>query len=390
MRSARMKTVAGAALGVVLLVALALFGGGWYYSDQIKAGALEVDRSDDVFDLEVVAIGEDQVTLGVTPETDLDGDWSQDGLWGLESGDGYNQVGAIIALSDEQVVREYTPLAGELSVGDTARLDSFAWPEDPSRAHGIPFDEVVYRSPLGDFPAWFVEGQKGTWAIFVHGKGATRREALRMLPAVTGMGLPSLMITYRNDVGAAEDPSGFYLFGQTEWKDLEGAVLYALGRGAEDVVLIGYSMGGAVVTSFLYQSPMAKEVRAVILDAPMLEFGATVDHGASQRGVPVLGVSIPGAITGIAKALTSLRFGVDFDDLDYLSQAHQLTAPVLLFHGDPDETVPVTTSNALAEARPNLVRYINSPVAGHVRSWNAARTAYEASVESFLRDVLAE
>ena len=211
-----------------------------------------------------------------------------------------------------------------------------------------------------------------------------------MLPAVMGMGLPSLIITYRNDVGLAEDPSGLYLFGQTEWQDLEGAVLYTLGQGAEDVVLVGYSMGGAIVTSFLYQSPMAKEVKAVILDSPMLEFGATVDHGTSQRGVPVLGVPIPGAITGIAKALTSLRFGVDFENLDYLSRADQLTAPVLLFHGDPDETVPVTTSNALAEARPNLVRYINSAGASHVRSWNTARTAYQASVESFLRDILAE
>ena len=92
MISARMKTVAGAALGVVLLVALVLFGGGWYYSDQIKAGALEVDRSEDVLDLEVVAVSDGQVTLWVTPKTDLDGDWSQDGLWGLDSADGYDQV----------------------------------------------------------------------------------------------------------------------------------------------------------------------------------------------------------------------------------------------------------------------------------------------------------
>ncbi|MCK4828870.1 alpha/beta hydrolase, partial [bacterium] len=65
--------------------------------------------------------------------------------------------------------------------------------------------------------------------------------------------------------------------GLTEWKDLEGAAKYAAERGAEKLILVGYSMGGAIVTNFLYRSPLAGKVLGAILDAPMLDLNATID-----------------------------------------------------------------------------------------------------------------
>ena len=61
-------------------------------------------------------------------------------------------------------------------------------------------------------------------------------------------------------------------------------------RGAESVILVGYSMGGAIVTNFLYRAPLAAKVRGVILDAPMLDLGSAIDHGVRQRGLPVFPV----------------------------------------------------------------------------------------------------
>ena len=60
-------------------------------------------------------------------------------------------------------------------------------------------------------------------------------------------------------------------------------------------------------------------------------------------------------------------------------------APILLFHGTADATVPVATSDALAAARPDLVKtYERVPGAGHVRSWNLAPVRYEQDVRAFL------
>ena len=206
-----------------------------------------------------------------------------------------------------------------------------------------------------------------------------------MLPVVTELGLPSLVITYRNDEGVPQNPDGLHWFGLTEWEDLEGAVKYALGREAEGVVLIGYSMGGGIVTKFLYESPLAEKVRGVVLDSPMLDFGATIDHGASQRSIPVVGgTPVLDLIIWIAKNISSIRFGIDFDRMDYLSGVNELATPILLFHSDADRKVPVESSDTLAETRPDIVRYVRNSDIDHVRTWNVLRSEYEAAVKDFL------
>ena len=372
------------ALLAVSAVALLAFGGlaagGWYFSDRLKGGALEPDRDPDELDLQVVSLGEGRVTLRATEKAGDDGAWREDGLFGLEWEGGYGRVGSILGIDDEQVVREFFAVGGAPEVGDLARMDSFAFPRDPQEAHGIGFREVSFTSELGDLPAWFVDGPGETWALFVHGRGASRREALRMLPTVADLGLPSLVITYRNDVEAPASPDGFYRFGETEWLDLEAAANYALQHGAERLVLVGYSMGGAIVVSFLYQSPLAERVVGAILDAPLLDFGAAVDWGVRDSAVP-------GIVITTGKVIAESRFDFDFDDLSYLKRADELAVPILLLHGDDDDAVPVATSDALAEARPDIVTYVRLAGVGHVRGWNADPAAYEASVRDFLERV---
>lgn len=361
----------------MFIAAAGLAVGGWYYSDQLRRRALEPDHSPAAPDLVVIGLSEGRVALGPMQGTSKDGDWTKEGVYGLEWNDGYGQVAAIREIDEQHVVREFVPMRGGLEVGDLVRLDSFAWPSDPQEAFGIPFEDITFASPLGDFPAWFVDGSGDTWVISVHGRGADRREALRMLPTITKLGFPSLIITYRNDPEAPASPDGFYRFGQTEWEDLEGAVRYAVQHGADKLVLVGYSMGGAIVTNFLYQSPPAERVVAVILDAPMLNFRDTVDRLAWQQGVPWL-------FTQIAEKLAEIRFDVNWEAMNYLRRADELTAPVLLFQGDADDSVPVETSDALAQARPDLVTYSRVEGAGHVRSWNTDPEAYEAAVRDFL------
>ena len=368
----------GIAIVALLIVAIAvLVGGGCYVSGQLESGGLVPDHEDPELDIRVVAIGEGRVTLGVTSETDEDGDWSRDGILGLEWDGGYARLGEILEVSDKQVIREYTPINGTLRTGDMARVDGYAFPNDPQKAFGLPFEEVSFSSPLGDFPAWLVNGSGNTWVIFVHGKGADRRESLRILPTLAELGLPSLVITYRNDENLPENPDGYHRYGQTEWEDLQGAASYAIESGAEELILVGYSMGGAIVTNFLYQSLLADKVRGAILDAPMLDFGATVDLGASEKGYPSL-------VSALAKAFAGFRFDIDWGELDYLKRIDELAVPILLFHGDADTTVPVETSDSLARDRPDIVRYILVADTEHVRSWNTDRQAYESAVRDFL------
>ena len=377
----RRKTLIFAALLTILIAIVGLSGGGWYYSNVLRNDALKVDHTPSEPDLMVVDIRDDQVALRVTSRAKADGPWTKDGIWGLEWDGGYAQVGAILEVSVQEVLREFIAVTGDLGIGDDVRLDSFSLSGTPQVALGLPFVEVGFSSPLGTFPAWFIDGSHETWAIFVHGRAANREEALRMLPTVVELGFPSLVIAYRNDEDAPASPDGFYQFGETEWHDLEAAAQYALGNGAEDLVLVGYSMGGAIVTNFLYESLLAGKVRGAILDAPALSFEALIDYEASQRGVP-------GPLTTLGKFIAGFRFDIDWDNRNLLNRVDELAVPILLFHGGLDKKVHIQTSNALAEARPDLVTYVSVDDATHVRSWNMDPDAYEAAVGSFLRDLI--
>ena len=368
---------------VAVLVFLAFYlAAGWYYSGEIEESALTVDHEEDPFDLRVASIAGGRITLEATSETDLDGRWDKAGLWGLESADTYNQVGTIFSRIGDSVVRELMPLGPLPSVGDAVRISSFTYPGDPLSAHGIEFQEIGIPAILGTFPAWLTLGESDTWIILVHGKGSDRQAFLRMLPMFVEKGYPTLTITYRNDPGLPLSPTGYYQYGADEWEDVEAAATFALAAGAKDLVLVGQSMGGGIVASFLYNSTVAHRVKGAILDGPALNFDALVDYGATQRRILVF--PLPGALTGLAKFLATLRFGVDFDKLNYLKRAEELSAPILLFQGSEDLSVPESLSAQFKDARPDLVEYHPFEGAVHVGSWNLDPKRYKDAVHSFL------
>ncbi len=338
------------------------------------------------FDLEVLELGKDRITLGGVPEIktyhQIGDEWRKSGLWGLRWDGGYAQVGAILRIDEHQVVREFSPIMGTLKVGDRVRTDLWPYADDPGEAFGLTPLKVSYSSPLGKFPAYLIAGSSKTWVIFVHGKLPPRKApiAYPILPTVAELGHPALIITYRNDVGELPNPDGFHWYGLTEWEDLEGAARYALDQGADDLILVGYSMGGAIVTHFLYRSQLTEKVRGAILDAPMLDLSTAIAHGVRDRG-------LPGFLTGIGKFLARVRFGVDWKALNYLSRTDELDTPILLFHGEADTVVPIETSEALAQARPDIVTFHRVPEATHVRSWNLDPGRYETAVREFLNTV---
>lgn len=372
---------------LAVLLALIFFGrGGWYFSGQIYVDGLQVRRSGYDYGQEVIAASGGTVTIADPADEQplLD----RDDVWGLrwrhpsgsEDAVGFGQISGDGTGGDD-VTRRLEVLVGQPpEPGDVVDLDRSGFPEDPEVALGRPVEEVSYGS--GAFPAWYVPGDGSTWAVLVHGKGADRTEMLRMMRTTVSDGMPSLAITYRNDVGVLQDESGIYQFGRTEWPELDEAVRYAQDNGAQDVVLVGASMGGAIIASYLRNVPDAP-VSAVVLDSPMLDFGQAVSYGASQRTLPVLG-RVPEALTWTAKQIAALRYDVDWSDLDYLEDSSWLDVPTLLVHGSEDKTVPVTLSQQLAEAHPDEVDLVVVPGAGHMASWNADPDGYDAALAGFL------
>ncbi len=378
----RQKKVALSVVLPLATLAVLVLAASWYLSGLIGCRGFKPPEAATPPDVEVVSQESSVITLRTTGAADGCGaikDVAQKpGIWGLTWQGGYAHVGPVRSVDDErgEVVRDFTPLGGMPPPGALASL-TYPYPVDPMQAHGIPFTEVSYRSPVGQTPAWFIEGERDTWVIFVHGKGSTRAEAMRVLKTVSDLEFPGLVITYRNDSAAPKAPSGAYQYGRTEWEDLEAAVQFALDAGARDVILVGYSMGGGIVVSFLYQSNLTETVRGVILDAPMLDFGATVDLGIEEFG-------LPGFAAGPPKWMARWRYDIDWAAMDYVSRASELRTPVLLLHGADDDIVPVSIGDDFAAARPDLITYERFETAHHVTSWNVDPQRYERAVRDFL------
>lgn len=367
-----LSTTGGAA---ILAVASLVAGAGWT-TGEIRRSAFHVDHDPDEFDLHVTAVASDLVTV-----RGANRDLRRDGLFGLQWPGGYGRMAEIVAVDGDEVTRRWSLLEGELAAGDAVRLDVFAMPPDPLRAHGIAFREVTYSAPLGETPAWLIEGGRDTWLVYVHGKGAHPAEGLRLLPPAVELGIPVLAIQYRNDAGAPSIDGDRYHYGATEWADLEAAVQYALDEGARDVIVAAHSMGGGIALSFVERSPLAEHVAALILDAPMLELRRTIDLGIRES-------ALPDVLASPMRKLTGWRAGIDFNAIDYLSRAGDLRVPVLLFHGDEDDIVPVALSREFAAARPDLVTYVEVAGLGHTQAWNGDPVAYERAVSEFLAELL--
>jgi uncharacterized protein len=378
----------GAGVGVGLGVGLGAgaAGLGWFYSSVL----LDTSTSR-VLPERVLAAGGGTVTLMATRLTLQPGTW---GLrWVTDTGDRLAVIGPVEAVRGRsgrrrpaEVVRPL--LAGPVpEPGTAAVLDAGPFDPDP-RARDLPFEDVDVPGPLGDYPAWFVPGNGGAWGdvwvVLVHGRGGSRREALRVLPALHARGHPQLVVTYRNDVGAPASPDGYQHLGDTEWEDVAAAVRYARDRGARRVVLFGWSMGGAVTGALLDRSPEAAAVGAVIWDAPLVDWHATLRQQARNRRLP------PG-LSPLASLVASRRIGIDFDRFDLRRHPPTVRPPTLVVHSTGDTAVPASASRALVAAAPELgwpMRYLEVPDVEHTASWNADPAAYERAVTSFLDEVL--
>ena len=402
-RTTRSRAVRRLLVAVLVLLLVFFVGGGWYFSGRIRSDGLEVSTYPSVRNLTLTP--GDGATVRIT-STDAGELAMLQGptTYGLKWRGGYLRVqGRVVEQGRGHVVRRFEVLTGRTpAAGTRAELDLAAYPDDPVLALGPDTRTVSYESaaPGGArFEAWLappVRARAGsvypdvdTWAVLVHGKGGSRVEMARMGRATTAAGLTTMDITYRNDEGYARDSSGYYGYGRTEWRDLAGAVAYAADHGAKRVVLGADSMGGGIVASYLRHrgaSAEGPEVAGVVLDAPMLDFGETVAFGARQISLPLLG-PVPAPLTWTAQRISSLRFGIDWDAVDYLDDTSWLREPALVFHGTADTTVPLTTSRELAKDQPRRVTLVTVPGTEHVRSWNTDPTAYDGRIASFVEQV---
>ncbi|GAT73233.1 hydrolase of the alpha/beta superfamily [Microbacterium sp. HM58-2] len=300
---------------------------------------------------------------------------------------GYVKLGAVLSADGKSVRRK---LLTQIEPG--ARVDRGAtfsgwYYSTPSELH-LRWENVLIGSPAGPCPAWYFPATSSTWVIQVHGRGAARAECLRAVPALHAAGLPNLVVSYRNDGEAPRSRGGAYALGASEWRDIDAAIAYALRHGAERVILMGWSMGGAVSLQAAVNSGNRDRIAGLILESPVIDWRTVLRFQARESGMraPLPELAMGALSVPLTARLSGAEDAIPFDRLDMVARAEELTMPILILHSDDDGFVPADASHALQEARPDLVTMPRFSVARHTKLWNYDQTGWTAAITGWLEE----
>ena len=215
--------------------------------------------------------------------------------------------------------------------------------------------------------------------IVIHGLKNSRAITLKTLPFFHAQGFPTLTVSYRNDDGVPPDPSGLHQMGITEWEDIEPAVDYALGKGAQGVILYGISMGGAIAANFIRMSEKSASVKALVFDCPVIDFRVSVKQNAAARYGEWIKSLIP-----LIFRLTERRFDIVWEKTDMTEAFRNIRVPSLFFHTVNDSWVPIAQSKNMVKQNPQHMALISFPVGEHIDGWNSDSQKYIESLKNFL------
>jgi len=340
-------------------------------------------RDDDV---RVLGVDEDAgtVTLASDADTRLPGRYS---FW-FDRGRGHARLGDVVSDDGRRVVRRLEAVTdGDLRTARAGRIGGWVH-RDPAEA-GLEARDVEVPTPLGPAPAWLVPADgddEGRWIVAVHGRGVTRAETLRAVPAARRAGWTSLLVSWRNDGEAPRSADGRYGLGDDEWEDVEAAITWAVAHGATSVVLQGWSMGGATVLQAVTRASGRDHVVGVVLESPVVDWRETLRAQGDAMRVPGVVQRLVLGLLGSRRLvrLSGRRRPLDLDRLDLVTRADVLDVPVLLLHSDDDGFVPSGASHGLAAARPDLVRLEAWSVARHTKLWNLDPERFERVLVEWL------
>lgn len=383
------RTVAAAAIGCGIAAAATFFAAA-YFAQQVV-----VPKKRRREDLPIRRVFRDanealMVELPASARTTAPGRYS---IW-FDNGTGHACIGEVASIdaSGETVIRLVERVdSGDLKSARTGIWSGYVYPTP--RPLGLSYTDVEIPVENGTAPAWqFIpaDGSKDsdTWALHVHGLGGTKAGALRGVPVADRLGYTSLVVSFRNDGQAPASADSRYHLGQSEWRDVEAAMSYAVGQGARKIVLFGWSLGASIALHLAASSEFRDRISRLVLNAPVVDWSSTLVANARSSRLPGwvarLGLQMLGS-SG-ARWITGMDAPLNFHTLDFLARADELDVPILVIHSEADRSTPFAFSSKFAARRPDLTTLLSFPSVEHTQEWNSDPEQWHAAVFSWLRN----
>lgn len=215
------------------------------------------------------------------------------------------------------------------------RITSHLSPKD----YAIPFEPVSFTTDDNiNISGWFIPAKNKTakTIILMHG-----------YPADKGDILPGTLFLHQQynlfyfDFRYLGESGGSYsTLGKNETLDLLAAIKFLESRGIKDVIVWGFSLGGAVA---LMTAPLSKNISCIISESAY----ARLDWLANDYyRIPLLKYPL----AQLTRLWGILFLGYDIKDVSPVQSAEKITVPVLLIHSTHDQVIPVEHAYALQNA----------------------------------------
>ena len=199
---------------------------------------------------------------------------------------------------------------------------------------------------------WVMAPQASLVTLYLHGNAGNISHRFMPIRDITAAGSSVLMLDYRGYGRSEGSPSEHGLYA-----DADAAYRYLLDHGyrARHIVLQGESLGTAAAVDLAAR----KECAGVVLEAAF-----TSGRDVANTVLPVIGPLL-------------------FRGFDSKSKIATIRAPLLFFHGDRDEIIPLKLGRRLFEAAPEPKYFIEIPGAGHNDLVETAGSSYRERLHEF-------
>lgn len=293
------------------------------------------------------------------------------GVYGLRTRTGHARVGSVIADDGKRVTRAVEAVHGDILSARRAAFDGdfHALPQEVGEV-----SDIVIPTPVGPAPAWLFEGAASDlWIIHVHGFLADRNNVLRTVAALQGLPATQLVVSYRGDGEGPQVVGNATRLGLDEWEDVDAALRYARDHGAEQIIMVGWSMGAAISLLIGERSALRSLIIGQVFVSPATDWVATMQTSAQRMRIP-----FPQALARYAawflrnpllSRLTGLGAPIDFAELNW-TKPGRVHVPTLAIHSTGDLTIPITATRRFVNGNAKLASLHEATRAPHTWEFN--------------------
>jgi dipeptidyl aminopeptidase/acylaminoacyl peptidase len=231
--------------------------------------------------------------------------------------------------------------------------------------YGLEFDSIELKTKDNlALACWLIKpplplrSESMPTIIALHGYNTNRSDILPRLVELANAGF--LIFTY--DSRACGDSEGEKItMGAKEFEDLTVTVIPQIKTiefvNQDKVGIYGFSMGAVLSISAAAENDY---IKAVVADSPYARLELITERILGRRGIP----SWP--YTSLLAFSFQLEFDFDIRSIDPVETVAGISpAPLLLIHGDKDETVPFSHAEMIIAAAKEPKRLVRIPGNGH-------------------------